>query len=671
MDGGGRAATLRALAAVAMLVGFWALAVALPIGLGWLAVWSWMTMPGSGAPELLSLLAVTAGVGVAIPIWQLLRARPDPPDEGVAVDEAAAPELWRQVRELAAAVGTRPPDEIRLVGRVNASVWEDTGLLGLRGGRRHLYVGVPLLLVWPVSWVRAFLAHELGHYSGQHARLTSVTYRGAHSMLRTIARVGPHRPAGKILSVYAWLYMLVFLAVGRRTELEADAAAARAAGREAIAGALGDAPALVGTWNLLVSGYARWARTEAYEPGELLARFARDPRHAPPVEPELDDQLRTHPPIAARLARIARLPDGACGSDPGGGETGEQPAIGLVAGPEVLEAALRTPDFHAVIEAAAAHEASLDADRLRSWGRLGDAVNALGTRAGAGLIRRLGPATRRADGRRDPGDAGEYIVSAAIAAGCARWVHAWSRPLQVEPPELVPAVAATCRDPAAVVPLQRLLADLGLPGVRVPLRTGELREEQLADVLFDLSFGPDGRRRLNLRTFPAGLAAAALIELSVHGRVVVGDDDQLAIAGDPTGDEFLDSVLDAVAGGRPRTAHEWLLHLGDAVTDTVAARARLRGRYDARSASHALNRLADPGTTNAVRARILAALEAGDLDGPDVALGMVLWATELSGQVLGRRAVLARWQLARFGARNNIARAVRVVIGLGSRVSAP
>lgn len=148
-----------------MSAGFWVLAAALPIGLGWLAVRSWMRVPGSGVPEFLSLLAVTAGVSVAVPVWQLLRARPDPPDEGVAVDEAAAPELWRQVRELAAAVGTRPPDEIRLVARVNASVWEDTGLLGLRGGRRHLYVGAPLLLVWPVSRVRALLAHELGHYS--------------------------------------------------------------------------------------------------------------------------------------------------------------------------------------------------------------------------------------------------------------------------------------------------------------------------------------------------------------------------------------------------------------------------------------------------------------------------------------------------------------------------
>lgn len=130
-------------------------------------------------------------------------------------------------------------------------------------------------------------------------------------------------------------------------------------------------------------------------------------------------------------------------------------------------------------------------------------------------------------------------------------------------------------------------------------------------------------------------------------------------------------MLDTVAGGRPRTAHEWLLHLGDAVTDTVAARARLRGRYDARSDRHAYNGLADPGSANAVRARILAALAAGDLDGSDVALGMMLWATELSGQVLGRRAVLARWQLGHFGTRNTIARAVRIVTGMGSRTSNP
>jgi hypothetical protein len=333
----------------------------------------------------------------------------------------------------------------------------------------------------------------------------------------------------------------------------------------------------------------------------------------------------------------------------------------------VLEAALRAPDFHAAVEAAAGREAALDADRLRLWGDLDDAVNALAFDGGAQLMRRLGPATRWDDGHAEPGDPGEYIVSAVIAAGHARWVHTWSAPLQVEPPQLVPAVAAACRERAAAEPLRQLLAEFGLADDRAPLRLGALTDERLADVLFELSFGPDGRRRLDLTTFPAGLVAAALTELCLHGRVVVGDDNVLAVTGGPIGEEFLDSVLATVSSGRRWTVYQWLLYLGDPVTQAVVARARLRGRYEQRSTFHAENPLVDQGTASAARVRILAALEAGDIDGPDVALGMLLWATELSAPVLGRsaRAVLARWQLGRLGNAHGIVWAVRTVLGPG------
>jgi len=78
--------------------------------------------------------------------------------------------LWAEVRAIAAEVRTRVPDEVRLVADVNAAVSEDTRLLGLRGGRRYLYVGLPLLQAMNLAQFRSVLAHELGHYSHQHTR---------------------------------------------------------------------------------------------------------------------------------------------------------------------------------------------------------------------------------------------------------------------------------------------------------------------------------------------------------------------------------------------------------------------------------------------------------------------------------------------------------------------
>src|SRR5690242_12354839 len=72
------------------------------------------------------------------------RGRQEEP--GVAVGRGDEPVLWQTVEELAARVGTRPPNEIRLVAEVNAAVREDTSWLGLRAGRRVMYVGLPLLM---------------------------------------------------------------------------------------------------------------------------------------------------------------------------------------------------------------------------------------------------------------------------------------------------------------------------------------------------------------------------------------------------------------------------------------------------------------------------------------------------------------------------------------------
>ncbi|WP_432972445.1 GPP34 family phosphoprotein [Dactylosporangium sp. CA-233914] len=639
---------LRALLAVVMLGGFYVLGAALFGALAWLAVWTIVAFPGSADAHAVTALAFAAAGGLIIPAVQLLRSAPEALDVGHVVGEDEAPGLWREVRDLAALVGTRPPDEIRLVAEPAAFVWQDTGALGLRGGRRYLCIGVQLLQAWPVARVRGVLAHELGHYAGRHTGLAVTTYRGMQAMSRTVERSGEYSPAGIILAFYLGIYAAVASAVNRRTELEADDVAARVAGGDELAAALQDLGTLSETWDLVVASYTRWARTGGYEPGELLERFAQDPRYVPGLRPPPPGPFDSHPPLADRVARLT--------GRPADGPVDLSPATSLVAGPDVLAAALRTRDFHDRVEAAARHEAKLDAKRLERAGGLDVALALLGAGRAGELERRLGESP------------GQYVVAAAVAAGPARWLHDWSRALRVDPPRLGEAVAAACADPAAVPALVAVLADLGVLKRRnAPLPLGALSGAgRLADELFTLSFGPDGRRRVDLRTFPAALAAAALTDLRLRGCVTV--DGTLTATGEPAGDPFLDAVLERVAASRSRPVHAWLEELGPDVVETVAARQRLLGRYQERSGTHAHNDRVDRAAAPAARERILTALDAGELDGPDVALGVLLWAAELTGPVLGVRAAQARWLLGRFGTQDPIARAVRTVTGLDTKL---
>ncbi|MFI7035223.1 M48 family metallopeptidase [Microbispora rosea] len=87
-----------------------------------------------------------------------MRSRPEPPT-GLPLPADRAPMLWATVRELEAEARTRIPEEIWLTAEVNAAVQEESRLLGLAGGRRRLYVGLPLLQTMTVGQMRAVLAH--------------------------------------------------------------------------------------------------------------------------------------------------------------------------------------------------------------------------------------------------------------------------------------------------------------------------------------------------------------------------------------------------------------------------------------------------------------------------------------------------------------------------------
>ena len=129
----------RALLAIALMVGFYVLALAIAAALLWIPYAEWQYV-GRVHPKIAFLCVVAAGTV----LWAIL-PRPDrfePP--GPRLDEARYPELFRMIREVAAATGQQEPTDVYLVNEVNAWVTQRGGVMGF-GSHRVMGIGLPLM----------------------------------------------------------------------------------------------------------------------------------------------------------------------------------------------------------------------------------------------------------------------------------------------------------------------------------------------------------------------------------------------------------------------------------------------------------------------------------------------------------------------------------------------
>ncbi len=124
----------------------------------------------------------------------------------------------------------------------------------------------------------------------------------------------------------------------------------------------------------------------------------------------------------------------------------------------------------------------------------------------------------------------------------------------------------------------------------------------------------------------------------------------------PTGDRFLDSVLNRIVQTGPHPAYRWLQLLGPDIHRVMNHRLATRNRRGAA--------LDDLTLAHRARAGIVQALHTGHLDGRETAFGALLWGIELTAPVLGWRAPVSRFWLGRIARRDRLAVAIRIIIGL-------
>ncbi len=586
-------AAFRATAAVVMLAGFYVLAAVMFGGTIAVGIWLASVTSTAIAVKLLGPVLV-AGVGAAaVGLWRMMRAKPEEP-AGLPLAPYQAPALWQMVHELAAVVRTRVPDEIRIIPEVNAAVVEQSRLLGLIGGRRSLYVGLPLLQVFTLDQLRSVLAHELGHYSGQHTRLAVVAYRGRLAIGATIGRLGPHNVMGWAFKGYAGLYLLVDSAVVRRQELAADRAAVQVAGRAAAASALRELPALLAAWDFYLENYVVPGWELGYAPDDLFGGFRSmvegrkseldELREAPPSRES--SVWATHPPIGERIEAISRTPEPATYRDgrPAALLVPDLIGVGRQLQAMTTKSGERTilpwPQFTAAMVTARMQRR---ADAIfRSVARtvpapqvnLSTILDLIASGRTGEIAEPLFPeCTRREAAARFAGPLEALLQLAAVRSGMAGFAHSWSGPAKVvrmrdgEPLELA-ALAELALQPNGLYEARRRLANMGID-VQAVVHV----------------------ERTVTATGANALAALANVKVTMHGRddgdrsaaveydIVVLDKGLVLISNPGKADDGKKRLQRLLAQVRAAdlAARHWFLPYEEVASATVAKKVPLRG----------------------------------------------------------------------------------------------
>jgi heat shock protein HtpX len=337
-SGSGPSLKGRFAAAIALTVGFYALALAMAAALLGVAILPWAL--GGHGNVWLSITGLVLGGSILVAIFPR-RARFAPP--GVRLTGASQPRLMTLIDEEARACGEQPPDEVYATFEVNAAVTE----VGRR--RRVMIIGLPLLHLVTERGLRGVIAHELGHYAGGDTRLGPWIYRTREAIVRTVSHLSDEDgdeswSQSAVRQPFIWYgkaFLRITNAISRREEFAADAFAAQRAGRDVNVETMrrihAYAPAFHSYWVNEVEPVLNAGRRPpvgegftAFIHSEAIERAAAEHLELELTE-RVTDPYDSHPSLSERVAAMQDFPPGAPDDSP--------PATTLLRDPAALEAA--------------------------------------------------------------------------------------------------------------------------------------------------------------------------------------------------------------------------------------------------------------------------------------------------------------------------------------------
>jgi Zn-dependent protease with chaperone function len=331
----------RALLALVLMGGFYALAVAIAGALFAIPYFEWVEL--RHVTPKLALACIVGGLTI---LWAVL-PRPDRFEApGPRLLPSEHPQLFALIERVALATSQAMPVEVYLVHDMNAFVAQRGGVMGL-GSRRIMGLGLPLLQAMDVTQLEAVLAHEFGHYHGGDVKLGPWIYKTRAAIIRTVVTLA-ERGARILHKPFVWygkLFLRITHAISRRQEHAADALAASVVGAKPLV----DGLKLVHGGAIGFAIYWREDVLPALEAGfrpPLLAGFSRFlgvPRAKELMDGAIDEALAggesdpydTHPPLRERIAALAGFAELAPGT-----QADPRPALTLLRAGEDLERSL-------------------------------------------------------------------------------------------------------------------------------------------------------------------------------------------------------------------------------------------------------------------------------------------------------------------------------------------
>lgn len=288
------------------------------------------------------LLIATAGLSLCTAARVFFGGPKEPAElPGIAIFRDDAPELFALVDTVARDVGTRPPDEVRLMPDANAFVTERGGFMGF-GRRRILALGYLDLRRSNRSELVATIAHELGHFGAGDTFIGPVVYRSHYVLSRAVGILsretgdGGHYSVDAARSVltaimhgYASVALRVSFGIARAQELAADRVAVELAGADAHVRSLARMSHDIVTFDAFIAREidplaerAVWPRAfwEGYDAFEAATRE----EIAATIRDRKPDPHDTHPSLEERV-RFAGTVVGAKGDED------TRPALDLLA----------------------------------------------------------------------------------------------------------------------------------------------------------------------------------------------------------------------------------------------------------------------------------------------------------------------------------------------------
>jgi heat shock protein HtpX len=275
-------------------------------------------------------LALLFGIAIASTLLWSLVPRPDKfKSPGLLLDRATQPRLFTELENIATALSEPMPEEVYLIGDINAWV-ADRGGFGGFGSRRVMGLGLPLMSILTVSQFRAVLAHEFAHYYGGDTSLGPWVYRTQTAMVRVFQNMGSLRRATRIAilslmyvavaTAMKWYFMIFLRAMNlasRQREYRADELACLIAGSQPLIDGLrainGAGPAWPAYWKNELAPVLNGGAMPGIAEG--FSRFVSVPAVQELILKSLDKQIQepkttpydTHPPLRDRIAAAGKF----------------------------------------------------------------------------------------------------------------------------------------------------------------------------------------------------------------------------------------------------------------------------------------------------------------------------------------------------------------------------